>query len=126
MGINISDGMRYMPDYRVNDIPKVSVPNSAVPQIEERTHSEVPSKISIEPIQDDRPRSVDPRDVSLSFNKQESFGYIGRDKDVSLLDMEKAISMMRQDTILQDYQFFVGNNRDIFNSEDGRVISTDR
>ena len=80
--------------------------------------------MTIEPIEDRRPRSVDPNEVSLSFNKNNDYGYIGKDKDLSLLDMEQAISMMRQDSILQDYQYFVGSSKDIFNSEDGRVIAT--
>ena len=59
----------------------------------------------------------------MSFNRQEDYGFIGKDKDLSLLDMEKAISMMKQDSILQDYQYFVGSSKDIFSSEDGRVIA---
>ena len=125
MGLYIDDSFRYMQNYRINDIPKVDastdVPEQTAPPVKEEKHS-----VLIEPIVEDRrPKSIDPNTVSMSFNRQEDYGYIGKDKDLSLLDMEKAISMMKQDSILQDYQYFVGNNRDIFSSEDGRVIATD-
>jgi hypothetical protein len=123
MAMNINESFRYMQDYRINDIPRVDAPKAAPAQVKEDTAPAKPS-VTIEPIEDRRPKSVDPNEVSLSFNKNEDFGYIGKDKDLSLLDMEQAISMMRQDSILQDYQYFVGSSKDIFNSEDGRVIAT--
>lgn len=125
MGLNIDDSFRYMQNYRINDIPKVDASTSVPEQVAAPTEEEKPS-VLIEPIVEDRrPKSIDPNTVSMSFHRQEDYGYIGKDKDLSLLDMEKAISMMKQDSILQDYQYFVGNSRDIFSSEDGRVIATD-
>lgn len=123
MAMNINDSFRYMQDYRINDIPRVDAPKPEPAQVKENTEAAKPS-VTIEPIEDKRPRSVDPNEVSLSFNKNNDYGYIGKDKDLSLLDMEQAISMMIQDSILQDYQYFVGSSKDIFNSEDGRVIAT--
>ena len=123
MAMNINDSFRYMQDYRINDIPRVDAPKPEPAQVKENTEAAKPS-VTIEPIEDRRSRSVDPNEVSLSFNKNNDYGYIGKDKDLSLLDMEQAISMMRQDSILQDYQYFVGSSKDIFNSEDGRVIAT--
>ena len=123
MAMNINDSFRYMQDYRINDIPRVDAPKPEPAQVKENTGAAKPS-VTIEPVEDRRPRSVDPNEVSLSFNKNNDYGYIGKDKDLSLLDMEQAISMMRQDSILQDYQYFVGSSKDIFNSEDGRVIAT--
>lgn len=54
-------------------------------------------------------RGQSPKDISLTFNKEESYGYIGKDKDVASLDMQKAISDMQKDRIIQQYQYFVGN-----------------
>ncbi|MBP5415635.1 MAG: hypothetical protein ILN61_10435 [Lachnospiraceae bacterium] len=123
MAMNINDSFRYMQDYRINDIPRVDATKPEPAIAKENPDAAKPS-VTIEPIEDRRPRSIDPNEVSLSFNKNNDFGYIGKDKDLSLLDMEQAISMMRQDSILQDYQYFVGSSKDIFNSEDGRVIAT--
>ena len=122
MAMNINDSFRYMQDYRISDIPRIDSDKEAPANTQENPEVTKPS-VSIEPIEDRRPKSVDPNEVSISFNKNDDFGYIGKDKDLSLLDMEQAISMMRQDSILQDYQYFVGSSKDIFNSEDGRVIA---
>ena len=48
-------------------------------------------------------------DISITFHKQDDFGYIGRDSDIHSLDVEKALSDMRKDQILQQYQYFVGS-----------------
>ena len=124
MAMNINDSFRMMQDYRINSIPRVDVTQAEQNKPEEKQSqvNRTPA-ISIEPVVDNRPKSANLDDVSMTFNRQENYGYIGKDRDVSLLDMEKAISMMRQDSALQDYQYFVGNSRDIFNSEDGRVIA---
>ena len=122
MAMNINDSFRYIQDYRVSEIPVKEIPKSPEPQQIQEDKQQKPSVI-IEPIEDKRPSKVDLNEVSMSFNRQEDYGFIGKDKDLSLLDMEKAISMMKQDSILQDYQYFVGSSKDIFSSEDGRVIA---
>lgn len=62
-------------------------------------------------------------DISLTFNKQESFEYIGQERDVQALDMKKAISDMQKDQILQKYQYFVGSAKKPLNStSDGTVM----
>ena len=123
MSMNINDSFRMMQDYRVNNIPRVDIQTKEASKPEPQVEEKQTPAISIEPVVDNRPKSVNPNEVSLSFNKNDDFGYIGKDRDVSLLDMEKAISMMRQDSALQDYQYFVGSSKDIFSSEDGRVVA---
>lgn len=63
-------------------------------------------------------------DISITFNRQESFDYLGKDSDIHSLDVEKAIDDMRKDKILQQYQYFVGSSRNlqIENNADGIVI----
>lgn len=63
-------------------------------------------------------------DISLTFNRQEGFGYIGRDGDIYSLDVEKAIDDMKKDKVLQQYQYFVGSSRDLYEAGniDGMVI----
>lgn len=122
MGMNINDSFRFMQGYRINDIPKADDRQVLLPEPQPQEQPKQ-SHVTIEPLEDKRPKATDPAKVSLSFNKNEDYGYIGRDKDLSTLDMEKAISMMRQDSILQDYQYFVGSSKNIFSSEDGTVIA---
>ena len=70
-------------------------------------------------------RVADLENISLKFNKEDSFDYIGNDSSLDNLDMQKAISDMRKDQVLQGYQYFVGSSRNLFTgqtSEDGVVI----
>lgn len=62
-------------------------------------------------------------DISLTFNLQEEFGYLGQDSDIRSLDMEQAISDMKKDEVLQQYQYFVGRSQNLLNeSTDGSVF----
>ena len=72
---------------------------------------------------DSRSKTADPESVSLTFNKESSFDYIGQDAPLRSLDMDKAISDMKKDSILQEYSYFVGNSSSLFGSEDGVVIA---
>ena len=61
--------------------------------------------------------------ISLTFNKEESYDYLGRESNLMDLDMQKAISDMKRDSVLQEYQYFVGNSGNFFmNPADGIVI----
>lgn len=62
--------------------------------------------------------------VFIAFNRQEGFGYIGRDSDIYSLDVEKAIDDMKKDQVLHQYQYFVGSSRNLYGVEDidGTVV----
>jgi hypothetical protein len=63
-------------------------------------------------------------DISLNFNKGETYDYIGKDSDINNLDVKKAVSDMRKDQLLEQYQYFVGATQDdiLLNNQDGLVI----
>jgi len=107
-------------DYRINNIPKAP-DNKEETSFAQATEAKKPQE-NIADI-NKAPKSIDPNSVSITFNKNDEFGYIGSKKDINNLDMEKAISDMKQDSILQEYNYFVGNSNNIFNSEDGVVIA---
>ena len=70
-------------------------------------------------------RIADLGQVSLTFNKEDSFDYIGIDSNPENLDMQKAISDMQKDQILQSYQYFVGSAGSLYDgtsAEDGMVV----
>lgn len=46
-------------------------------------------------------------DISIGGQKEKDYSYIGKDVQLSDLDMEKAISDMKKDNLFQQYQFFV-------------------
>lgn len=58
-------------------------------------------------------KDTSPKEVSLTFNKEESFDYIGSESSLANLDVQKAISVMKKDKILQEYQYFVGGKPDL-------------
>lgn len=63
------------------------------------------------------------QDISLTFNQSEDFGYLGQDASIAGLDMEKAISDMKKDQVLEQYQYFVGGTPEtVVSTEDGTVI----
>ena len=63
-------------------------------------------------------------DISLTFNRQDDFGYLGKDSDIRSLDMERAISDMKKDQVLQQYQYFVGRSQNLLTqSADGIVLA---
>ncbi|MDD6810810.1 MAG: hypothetical protein PUD93_02935 [Lachnospiraceae bacterium] len=72
-------------------------------------------------------KPVDLENVSLTFHKEESFDYIGNDSSLDNLDMQKAVSDMKKDMVLQEYQYFVGRSGNLFEkqTEDGLVIQKD-
>ena len=70
-------------------------------------------------------RIADLENLSLKFKNEDSFDYIANVSSLDNLDMQKAISDMRKDQVLQRYQYFVGNSSNLFTgqtSEDGVVI----
>ncbi len=120
IGTNYGGFNYFQSDYRINNIPKAE-PREAVKPVESVTEAPKQS-FDIQEI-NNAPRTTDPNSVSLTFNKGDDFSYIGSDSDIKILDMQKAISDMKQDSILQEYNYFVGNSANVFNSEDGTVLA---
>ncbi len=113
----------FQSNYRINDIPRVNV-DDVKAQETVKTPEDLSPIITIEEQQiDNRARSVDPNEVSLTFNKNDDFSNIGADKELQTLDIQKAISDMKQDSIFREYQYFVGSASNVFQSEDGKVLA---
>lgn len=72
---------------------------------------------------DNRSRSANLEDVALDMQTEKDFDFLGRESSIDLLDMEKEISNLQRDSILQDYQYFVGNVNDVmFDNAEGVVL----
>ena len=111
MGINgINDYSNLIGNYRVPSIPRVSVEEVK----EQDRQAALQSQQVASPKLQDLDLQAKPRndaaleDISLTFNKGDDYGYIGKDSDIYSLDVENAISDMQKDNILKQYQFFVG------------------
>ena len=49
-------------------------------------------------------------DYAQNYRSDETYELKGKDSDLASLDMQKAISDLDKDQVLQQYQFFVGEN----------------
>ncbi len=123
MGIDLMSGFgRVQPYYRASEIPTVT-PDEVRKQDEQQGISpQAAAESPKEQLQDNRSKTADLENVSLTFNKEESFDYLGRESELMKLDMQKAISDMKKDSVLQDYQYFVGSAASFMNTEDGLVF----
>ena len=72
---------------------------------------------------DNRSRSANLEDVSLTMQTGKDLDFLGRESGIEFLDMEKEISNLQRDAILQDYQYFVGSVNDVmYNNTEGVVL----
>lgn len=124
-------GGLYSP-YRVNEIPKVDV-ESVKEQDKLKNDTAAATQIGDSQAngsqsantQDNRSRIANLENISLTFNKNSEFDYLGQDSNIQSLDMQKAISDMQKDSVLQEYQYFVGSANSLtgnFSDEDGTVF----
>ena len=121
---NLADSYRTLsiPYIQAEEPAKISrVDNVAENRIvvsEANVHEAAPEPVS-------RPRQdAALEDISLTFNRQEDFTYLGKDSDIYSLDMERAISDMKKDQVLQQYQYFVGRSQNLLTqSADGIVLA---
>lgn len=117
MGISGVNGIGGMQDYSIQAPDYSRQPAKTVitevPQQESRVASS--NQIDSSPAENIQAAEKKPsanaalEDISITFHKQDDFGYIGRDSDIHSLDVEKAISDMRKDQLLRQYQYFVGS-----------------
>lgn len=134
MGIgSITDYNSLLANYRVPQIPVADVEkiqSNSANAVKNSQQTDIQSDVndidlSIEEKSPVRSQNADVRELSLTFNAGEDFGYIGQDSDLGNLDMQKAISDMKRDSILQQYQYFVGTADNLFpqsSNEDGAVF----
>ncbi len=127
--MGISDYSSLFQNYRIPNIPEVKIGQieTQAPTVQESPV--VPQEKTViteqEPFRNPAGKSADLENISLKFNTGEEYDYIGKDRDIEQLDMQKAISDMKKDSILQQYQYFVGSAQNLNNgmvSEDGIVI----
>lgn len=130
MGIGtISDYGSLLQNYRMPSIPAVSVEEAAVEENRAES-SRIPDTPALErevgPVEKQPAAQMKLEDVSLSLKGNEPFEMTGRDSAIEQLDIQKAISDMKKDSILEQYQFFVGSSQNILQNAiepDGVVIT---
>ena len=126
MGIQLWTGFNSMQTYyKSQEIPTITPEEVKNKEQQPQTvQQNIAAAESVnEPIaEDNRSKTADLENISLTFNKDETFDYIGSESGLAGLDMQKAISDMKKDAVLQEYQYFVGSSKDFFQPADGMVI----
>ena len=108
--------------------PVAPADDAQVRKVAEQTQQPNPQELERKPepqaIERIDVHAIAPQDVSLSFVKNSEYASIGTQSDLKSLDMQKAISDMQRDSVLQDYQYFIGSSDDLlkFEDEDGKVF----
>ena len=120
------DYSSYLQNYRVPEIPSVSLEEV---RRQDQQHKAAEASQGLATSQSTSVAQA-PRkdalleDISLTFNRSEDFGFLGRESDLALLDAETVVSEARKDDILQQYQFFAGGkSANIVDNADGLVIA---
>lgn len=125
MGIQIWSGYNQMQSfYKVNEIPVVSPEEIKKQQSQAEPVQVTPTAVTEQEsvTKDLRSRNADLENISLTFNKEDTYEYLGSESGLASLDMQKAISDMKKDSILQEYQYFVGSSQNFMNQADGIVL----
>ena len=127
IGINLNN---FNSSYGISQIPVVRPEDVAAKEQASKANESI-DKVAASPVNQPAEAPVvraskiaNLEDISLTFNREDTFDNIGADVDITNLDMTKAISDMRRDSILSDYQTFVGPSADqlIAGLEDGLVV----
>ena len=126
MGIQIYQGIGSLStcsNYQRPEIKQVSEEEVRRQDQEQQQSTPDYSRMTDFATQDRRAKAADLENISLTFNKTDSFDYLGSESGLENLDVMKAVSDMRKDEVLQEYQYFVGSSHNFaFQSEDGVVI----
>lgn len=107
MNVGMVNGYIGIGNYRMPNITKAEEMNqNAEVAINSSVNEQATEHVTR--IQEDRkPVFTDLENISIGFNRQDDFSYIGKDADIEQLDMQRAISDMQRDNLFHQYQFFV-------------------
>lgn len=111
-------------NYRQASIPKVSEQTVLEQQKQAEQSKRLPEQVVIAQEQPAKINNASLEDISLDL-KVDDFDLVGKDSNIDSLDMQKAVSNMQKDQVLQEYNYFVGsvNNISLSDSlEDGIMI----
>lgn len=107
MNVGMVNGYIGIGNYRMPNITKAEeVAQNAQIAVNEQVPEQTTENVTQLQVER-KPVFTDLEDISLGFNKQDDYSYIGKDADIEQLDMQKAISDMKKDNLFHQYQFFV-------------------
>lgn len=110
----ISNGLNGGGDIAVNQQEDAAVVNGS-PLKEQETQAESAAMQQETPVGENgdnpvrAPKVSDPNDFTFDFRKNNTYNLVGATSAVEDMDVEKAVSDMKKDVVLNQYKFFVGN-----------------
>lgn len=81
--------------------------NNAVPAVNDVPKNESEAVVNAQGNLNNAPKNSLMQDFSFDFKIDPSFGMTGKDSSLEALDIERAISDMKKDKVLDQYKFFV-------------------
>ncbi len=94
--------------YQYNSIKKDEIPDLQTAGVEDvQAASAEPEAAGLAA---DAGQNFDSYDYAQRYQQDEAFALKGIDSDINGLDVEKAVSDLDKDKILQQYQYFVGHD----------------
>lgn len=116
--MNIS-GMRPRADfYDYNSIKMVALRSQQI--AEAKRAGDGGQETQTRPSEQPRPQTYNAFTYAQEYQPNETYELKGRDSDLASLDLQKALSTMEKDQVLQQYQYFAGTP----DTEDGGVRKT--
>lgn len=123
MAIQINGYNENYSNFKHSSIPKVNEDTILQQQQQQKEAKRIPENL-INSIEMPRIKNESLENISLSL-KVEDFNFVGKDSELESLDMKKALSDLRKDQVLQEYNYFVGSARNtelVNSSKDGMVL----
>ncbi|MCR5654087.1 MAG: hypothetical protein K6G07_00380 [Lachnospiraceae bacterium] len=125
MGIGGINNYNYYNTYRAESIKQVDV-TEVLKQDEQKKAAETQNFSLPATVEEfDRQHHIASlEDISLSLNAGDSQNFIGTKSDISLLDMDRVLSDVKKESVLDQYRFFVDTEKfaNGMATEDGVVI----
>lgn len=114
--------------YSYNSIKINELRNSQIMQAKQSQQSQLASASDDQGSLDDaRARqSFSALDYAGTYDPKASYELKGADSDINTLDVEKAVSDLDKDKMLQQYQYFVGSSDSIAVSQQSQTLQADR
>lgn len=109
MGIGAIGGFyQSQPAMQIKQVDVATV--RAQDEQKKQMEAQLPQKADVVPQTNDaRRNAISLEDISLNFNTGDTYDYIGKESDITLLDMDQALSDVKKDQILDQYRYFVGD-----------------
>ncbi|MGN0342037.1 MAG: hypothetical protein ACI4DO_04510 [Roseburia sp.] len=109
--MNISGIRPYMGYYDYNSIQRVGQEAEVQPSSEGQHQLSQPQQ-ALSAERDYDSQTFGAADYAKQYQPDAVYDLKGADSDIHNLDVEQALSDMQKDQVLQQYQFFVGDNQD--------------